>query len=85
MLATRPDIQGSAGTVAMERIAGTLHGRSGSFALQHFGIMDRGARELTISVVPDSGTDELAGLAGRMAIVVVDGEHTYDFEYTLPG
>jgi hypothetical protein len=33
--------------------------------------------------VPDSGTGEFAGLAGRMTIDVADGKHTYDFEYTL--
>ena len=74
---------GSAGYVAIERVSGTLQGRSGSFVLQHNGLMARGAGQLTITVVPDSGTDQLAGLAGTMAISIVDGDHFYDFAYTL--
>src|SRR5262245_17702266 len=68
MLAAGTATEGSAGYVAIERVSGTLHGRSGSFVLQHNGIMARGAPQLTIVVVPDSGTDQLAGLAGTMAI-----------------
>ena len=52
--------------------------------LQHSGIMARGVPQLTITVVPDSGTDQLAGLAGTMAIEISDGKHFYKFEYTLP-
>ena len=78
-----PDVQGSAGYVAMERVNGTLHGRKGAFALQHNGVMTRGAPQLSIAVVPDSGTGELVGLAGKMAINIVDGKHFYEFEYTL--
>ena len=84
MLSTMGDVKGSAGYVAMERVSGTLHGRKGTFALQHSGTMTRGTPTLTITVVPDSGTEELAGLAGRMEIHIVDGKHSYDFEYTLP-
>lgn len=83
MLATQTEVKGSAGYVAMERVVGSLHGRSGSFALQHSGTMNRGAPHLTITVVPDSGTGELSGLAGKMGITIVDGKHSYDFEYTL--
>ena len=83
MLATRTGVDGSAGYVALERVTGTLHGRSGSFTLQHSGTMDRGVPRLSVTVVPDSGTGELAGLAGRMTIVVEGGRHAYDFEYTL--
>ena len=83
MLAVRSDVEGSAGYVAMERVTGTLQGKTGTFALQHSGIMDRGAPTLIISVVPDSGTGQLAGLAGTMTINVVDGKHLYEFEYTL--
>ena len=83
MLAARSGVEGSAGYVAMERVSGTLHGRSGAFVLQHSGTMTRGAPQLTITVVPDSGTDELVGLAGKMAIEIADGKHSYDFEYTL--
>ena len=84
MLATRTAVEGSAGYVALERVSGTLHGRSGSFALQHSGIMTRGTPQLIITVVPDSGDDELQGLAGTLAITITGGQHFYDFEYTLP-
>jgi hypothetical protein len=76
-------VKGSAGYVAIERVSGTLHGRRGSFVLQHSGTMNRGAPELSITVVPDSGTGELAGLAGRMSIVIANGAHSYRFDYTL--
>jgi uncharacterized protein DUF3224 len=84
MLAVSTDVAGSAGYVAMEQVTGTLHGHSGTFALQHSGIMTRGTPQLTVTVVPDSGTGRLVGLAGQMAIDIVDGNHLYDFEYTLP-
>ena len=74
----------SAGYVAMERVTATLQGRSGSFALQHSGTMDRGTPSLSISVVPDSGTDGLTGISGRMQIDISDGQHFYTFEYVLP-
>jgi hypothetical protein len=74
---------GSAVYVAIERITGTLQGRSGTFVLVHHGTMTREAQQLTITVVPDSGTDQLVGLAGTMAINIVDEKHLYDFEYTL--
>jgi len=83
MLAVNTDVQGSAGYVAMEQVSGTLHGRSGSFALQHSGVMTRGEPQLSVTVVPDSGTDQLEGLAGRMTIKIADGKHSYVFEYTL--
>ena len=75
--------KGSAGYVAIERVSGTLHGRTGTFILQHSGTMTRGAPQLSISVVPDSGTGQLVGLIGRMDIKIADGKHFYDFEYTL--
>lgn len=83
MLSARTAVEGSAGYVAIERVSGTLNGRGGMFVLQHSGTMTRGAADLTITVVPDSGTGELAGLSGRMAILIEDGRHAYDFEYTL--
>ncbi len=70
--------------VAIEKFSGSLHGRSGSFLLCHTGIMSRGKPELTILVGPDSGTGELAGIAGKLTVNVADGKHSYDFEYTLP-
>lgn len=83
MLTAMTAVQGSAGYVAIERVTGKLDGRNGTFVLQHSGIMNRGEPSLTITVVPDSGTGELAGLAGKMTINIADGKHSYDFEYTL--
>ncbi|GAC1333938.1 MAG: DUF3224 domain-containing protein [Isosphaeraceae bacterium] len=83
MLAAGTDVKGSAGYVALERVTGVLHDRNGSFVLQHTGIMNRGEPQLTITVVPDSGTDELIGLSGKMAINIVDREHFYQLEYTF--
>ncbi len=84
MLSAMTPVQNSAGYVAIERVTGTLHGRRGSFVLQHIGIMDHGKGDLTVMVVPDSGTDELTGLIGRMDIDVSSGDHRYTFTYTLP-
>jgi len=85
MLTAGTDVKGSAGYVAIERVTGTLHGRSGFFVLQHSGTMTRGAAHLEIRVVPDSGTGDLVGLAGQMTIRIADGQHSYDLEYTLTG
>lgn len=84
MFAVGTATEGSAAYVAVERIAGTLDGRTGSFFMQHNGTMDRGAPSLTVSVVPDSGTDALTGLRGTLAIEIVDGRHFYRFDYALP-
>jgi hypothetical protein len=84
MLAAGNQAKGSAGYVAIEQVTGTLHGRSGSFALQHFGTMDGGNFNLNVAVVPSSGTGELAGIAGTMKIIIAGGKHSYEFEYTLP-
>ncbi len=84
MLTAMTDVKGSAGYVAIERVTGTLRGRSGSFVLQHSGNSNRGATQLSITVVPDSGTGQLVGIAGKMTITITDGKHSYDFEYTLP-
>jgi len=83
MLGARAEIQGSAGYVAMERVTGKLQGRSGSFVLQHIGTMTRGALQMSVTVVPDSGSGQLAGLAGTMTIKIENGQHFYDFAYTL--
>lgn len=74
---------GSAAYSAVERITGTLHGKTGSFALQHTGVMNRGTPSLLITVVPDSGTSELSGMTGTMAIVVDGKQHTYVLDYEL--
>ena len=84
MLSAITATQGSAAYVAIEHVTGTLHGRSGSFVLQHKGVMNRGAQQLEITVVPDSGTGGLAGLSGRMGIRITEGRHYYDLDYSLP-
>jgi len=85
MLAFQSEVKGSAGYVALEKVDGTLDGRKGTFVLQHNATMDRGTPMLNIIVVPDSGTGELTGLAGKMNIdIAAGGKHTYVFDYTLP-
>ena len=83
MLAVGTEVEGSAAYVAIERITGSLDGRTGAFFMQHNGVMDRGTPSLSITVVPDSGTGELKGLSGRMAIDITDGRHYYTFDYVL--
>jgi hypothetical protein len=84
MIAFMTDVKGSAGYVAMEKVNGTLHGKSGTFVLQHHATMDRGKPNLSVTVVPDSGTGELAGLAGTLDIIIADGgKHSYSFLYTI--
>lgn len=85
MLSARTPVADSAGYVVIERVTGTLQGRRGSFVLQHNGTMNRGMPKLAIQVVPDSGTDELAGIAGEMTINIVDGNHFYEFDYSIAG
>jgi hypothetical protein len=85
MLALHGDGKGSAGYVAIERISGILQGRSGSFAAQHFGLMDRGDKTLRIDIIPDSGRGELVGIRGHMDIrIETGGAHFYVIDYTLP-
>jgi len=83
MLTAGTAVKNSAGYVAIERVSGTLNGRRGTFVLQHTGTMNRGAPHLNISVVPDSGTDELAGLTGQMTIKITEGKHYYEFDYAI--
>ena len=84
MLTALTGVEGSAGYVAIERVTGTLNGRQGSFVFQHSGIMSRGDQQLSISVVPDSGTGQLAGISGVFSLTIVDGKHGYVFDYSLP-
>lgn len=84
MLAIGTAVKGSAGYVAMERVSGTLAGRTGTFALQHSGTMDKGTPTLSVTVVPDSATDQLTGLTGAMTIKIEGGKHFYSFRYALP-
>lgn len=83
MLTGGTDVKNSAGYVAIERVSGTLHGKTGTFILQHSGTMTRGEPSLTVTVIPDSGTGELAGLTGSMKIIIADGKHSYEFDYTI--
>jgi len=85
MLGAGTAVEGSAGYVALELVSGTLHGRRGSFILQHTGSMAKGVSTMSVVVVPDSGTDQLTGLAGKMTIIIAGGKHSYDFEYRLGG
>ena len=84
MLMARTDVKGSAGYVAIEKVTGSLAGKSGTFVLQHNGMMGGGEQSLSITVVSDSGTGELEGLSGSMHIIIEDGAHRYEMEYELP-
>ena len=84
MLSVRTPVEGSAGYVALEQVSGALHGRQGSFVLQHFGLMHQGENRLTLEVVPDSGSGQLAGLSGSMTLDLAGGKHSYTFDYSLP-
>jgi hypothetical protein len=84
MLTAVTDTQGSAAYVAIERITGTLNGRGGSFVIQHNGTMSGGSQNLSTSVVPDSGTEQLTGISGTLAMKVVEGKHVYALDYVLP-
>jgi hypothetical protein len=83
MLTGGTDVKGSGVYVAVERITGKLAGRSGSFLLQHTGIMTRGEPHLDIAIVPDSGTGELAGITGKMNIIITEGKHSYELNYSI--
>jgi FlaG/FlaF family flagellin (archaellin) len=85
MLTAGTAVKGSGAYVAIEKVTGTLKGRTGSFVLQHVGTMTQNVPQLTIIVVPDSGTGQLEGITGKMIITIAPGgKHSYDFEYTLP-
>lgn len=84
MLAAGTSVKNSGAYVALEKVTATLAGRKGSFTMQHSATMNRGVPSLTITVVPDSGTDQLTGISGKFSIDIKDGKHFYTFEYTLP-
>jgi len=84
MLSAGTRVKGSGGYVAIEQVSGTLSGHTGTFVLQHSGTMTRGTLQLSITVVPDSGTGQLAGISGKLDITITNGKHFYDFEHTLP-
>jgi hypothetical protein len=83
MMAAGTGVEGSGAYVAFELVTGTLDGKKGSFILQHKGTMRKGLYDLSVTVVPDSGTDELVGLAGEMKIIIEGGKHNYELDYTL--
>lgn len=83
MLAHRTGVDTSAGYVALELVTGTLAGKKGSFVLQHSGTMTRGAQSLSVTVVPDSGTEQLSGLSGTLKILIENGKHAYEFDYVI--
>jgi hypothetical protein len=84
MLSAMTEVKGSARYVAIERVEGALKGKKGTFVLQHTGTMNQGRPSLSVTVVPDSGTGELVGLAGQFNILIAAGKHSYEFTYTLP-
>jgi hypothetical protein len=84
MLTAMTAVKGSAGYVAIERVSGSLHGKVGSFVMQHSGTMDKGAQQLLITLVPDSGTGALVGIRGVFQLRVEAGQHHYALDYTLP-
>ena len=84
MISAGDPSKGSAGYVAIEQVTGKLGGHSGSFALQHSGTMDQGKFDLSVKVVPGSGSGEFAGISGTMTIVIAAGKHSYKFDYALP-
>jgi Protein of unknown function (DUF3224) len=83
MLGAGNPASGTAGYVAIEQVTGKLDGHSGSFAMQHSGTLDHGKLELTVKVVPGSGTGDLAGISGSMTIIAAGGKHSYAFDYEL--
>lgn len=83
MVAHSTEVKGSAGYVAMEIVTGSLAGRKGTFVLQHSGTMSHGMFQLSVTVVPDSGTSDLKSLAGSMNIIIDGGKHSYEFDYSI--
>lgn len=81
MISLRTPVKGSAGYVAIEQVVGSLEGKKGGFALQHFGIMDANGQRLILEIIPNSGFDELETISGKMDILIKDGAHFYEFEY----
>ena len=85
MLSAKTAVPASAGYVAIERVEATINGKQGSFVLQHNATMNKGEPMLNIIIIiPDSGTDELTGIAGKLTIIIKDKKHFYEMEYTLP-
>ena len=83
MLVALSAVKTSAAYVAVERVTGTLHGKRGSFAMHHTGVMNRGTPSLAVVIVPDSGTEELLGITGTLNIIIEKGVHSYELDYEL--
>jgi hypothetical protein len=84
MLTAGTAVKGSGAYVAIEKVTGSLRGRTGSFVLQHMGTMTQGLPQMSVAIVPDSGMEELAGIIGKMNIIIADGKHSYELTYALP-
>ncbi len=84
MLSAGSPAKGAGAYVALELVTGTLKGQRGTFVLQHTGTINNGVPQLNITVVPGSGTGQLTGLSGKMNIIITQGRHSYDFDYTFP-
>jgi len=84
MLTGGTSVKGSGVYVAVEHVTGSINGRAGSFLFRHVGVMTRGTPSLSVEVVPDSGTGQLTGITGKMNIIITDGKHSYEFDYSLP-
>ena len=85
MLGAYTAVEGSGAYVALELVTGVLNGKTGSFMLQHRGTMQKGVYAMDVTVVPDSGTEQLTGIAGVMKIIIEGSKHSYEFEYSLGG
>lgn len=81
MLMAMATVKTSAAYVAVERVTGSVHGRKGTFAMHHTGVMNRGTPSLAVVIVPDSGTEELAGISGALNIIIEKGVHSYELDY----
>ena len=84
MMAGGNEANGARVYVALETVTGSLKGKSGSFVLAHRGTMTKDTQDLSVIIVPESGTDELTGIAGELDIDIRGGEHFYTLNYTLP-
>ncbi|AFL87722.1 Protein of unknown function (DUF3224) [Terriglobus roseus DSM 18391] len=73
--------------VALESMKVKVDGHSGTFVFMHSATMmsdDPQAAMLNVTVVPNSGTGDLAGIEGKLKIMIDKTGHSYDFEYTMP-
>lgn len=70
--------------VAIERFDGTVHGRKGTFIVQHEAGGEDGVPWMTWKIVESASTGELAGMRGEGQIIIApDGGHSYVLDYEL--